>query len=641
MNGYLSDLDDPENMKNNAKDYINFKVMAAQDKYGDDPTIKAQAIANAKRDLIKGQIEQLRVNEPLKAKALADQNRALLGDQYAPVTDALIARANDQQAQVIGNAALTKAAIANVPGQISPDQLHDAFEGQESGHRQYGPNGQVLTSPTGAMGIRQIEPGTWAQWAQPGERIDNAADNRAVSNRILDSYYAQYGGDVSRVAVAYYSGPRNVSPAGSPNPWIQDYSMSKATPGNPSRPIPPVSTYVSNIVGRLGATKADATRFVMEDNPGVSDDVQQKAMQFVRQRIYDDQIAQNATATAAKAQQEQIQGSFAGKWMQGQAPTQQDIRDIGAAVSQGMITTEQGQSLMKMAMADYGLDQRMKFGPGFDDVLKRMVLPANDPNQIGGIGDIIKLGTPGDDGSAPQLTTGGMDQAIKLYGDLSKNPDAAFDYKVMGNLGAHAKNTMGKLQDMGAGPVQTNLKGLDLYESTLMPRLLKEYKDWKANGEKGENPLTLEHVDKMIEEVYPKAERDKDNLVGGTVAGSEPVPPVPAGLNPANWNSVMTDRPTVNGSPYPMAAWQTAIDTLQKNPTERTIGLFDKKFGPAYSGAEILGKLSSGSSQPTGLPGVNVVTPAAEWTARQPVASPEDQSQHSSFGTARTANNQP
>ena len=73
--GFLSDLNDPVNMAHNAKDYINFKVKAAQIQYGDDPTIKAQTIADAKRDLVKAQIEQISVNDPAKAKSIADNNR--------------------------------------------------------------------------------------------------------------------------------------------------------------------------------------------------------------------------------------------------------------------------------------------------------------------------------------------------------------------------------------------------------------------------------------------------------------------------------------------------------------------------------------------------------------------------------------
>ncbi len=79
-------------------------------------------------------------------------------------------------------------------------------------------------SSTGAIGGAQIMPATFKQYAKPGEDINNPADNKAVGQRIINDYAKKYDGDPARIAVAYYSGPGNVSPAGSENPWIEDKS---------------------------------------------------------------------------------------------------------------------------------------------------------------------------------------------------------------------------------------------------------------------------------------------------------------------------------------------------------------------------------------------------------------------------------
>jgi Transglycosylase SLT domain len=102
-------------------------------------------------------------------------------------------------------------------GVASADTLHRAIVLQESGG-----NPNVATSVDGARGIGQITPDTFAQYAKPGEKIDSPADNLAVSKRIIGDYYQRYNGDAARVAVAYFSGPGNVAPAGSATPWKED-----------------------------------------------------------------------------------------------------------------------------------------------------------------------------------------------------------------------------------------------------------------------------------------------------------------------------------------------------------------------------------------------------------------------------------
>lgn len=124
-------------------------------------------------------------------------------------------------------------------GAQSPAAVTQLFLGQESGNRDNIPN-----SVDHAVGPGQIQPATFAAFAKPGEVITNPADNRAVSQRIIESYMQKYNGDLGRVATAYFSGPSNVAPAGSATPYIRD-----AHDGNGKA----VSSYVSDIEARAGA----------------------------------------------------------------------------------------------------------------------------------------------------------------------------------------------------------------------------------------------------------------------------------------------------------------------------------------------------------------------------------------------------
>jgi hypothetical protein len=121
---------------------------------------------------------------------------------------------------------------------VSADQMDKALWSQESGGA-----ATARTSVTGATGGHQIQPATFQQYAKPGERIDDPTDNAIVGARIAADYTKRYDGDPARVAVAYFSGPDNVAPAGSPTPWKQDLKdpTGKST-----------SSYVGDVLRRVG-----------------------------------------------------------------------------------------------------------------------------------------------------------------------------------------------------------------------------------------------------------------------------------------------------------------------------------------------------------------------------------------------------
>lgn len=141
-----------------------------------------------------------------------------------------------------GALAATPGANGPPPPPAPPVPVNQAIIGQESRG-----NPNVATSVNGAHGIGQIIPSTFRAFARPGERISNPTDNLNVANRIIDHYSAAYNGDPERVAVAYFSGPGNVAPPGSPTPWIRD-----ARDGNGIH----TSQYVHQVLGRMGVAPA-------------------------------------------------------------------------------------------------------------------------------------------------------------------------------------------------------------------------------------------------------------------------------------------------------------------------------------------------------------------------------------------------
>jgi hypothetical protein len=130
----------------------------------------------------------------------------------------------------------------NTPVMSIADSIHQ----QESGGNVNPPANGVST------GSWQITPGTFSQYAKPGEDINNPKDNEAVGRRIIDDLSTKFNGDPARIAVGYFSGPGNVAPAGSKTPWVHDTQDANGKS---------VSSYVSDVTGRMqGSDFADQSR---------------------------------------------------------------------------------------------------------------------------------------------------------------------------------------------------------------------------------------------------------------------------------------------------------------------------------------------------------------------------------------------
>lgn len=103
LNGFVNSLDNAESMTHHASDYINFKVQESQIKFGDDPTIRSEAIAGAKRDLLKAQTDRIAVTDPASALRILDKNKNIAGTQYDDMYGRLRARAEHQTGQSKAN----------------------------------------------------------------------------------------------------------------------------------------------------------------------------------------------------------------------------------------------------------------------------------------------------------------------------------------------------------------------------------------------------------------------------------------------------------------------------------------------------------------------------------------------------------
>jgi soluble lytic murein transglycosylase-like protein len=237
--------------------------------------------------------------DPAGAQALLERYKAEMdAGTVATLTTSL--RAPVERSRAEG------AATATMAGRGTAGSIHDAILMQESGGR----DGQV--SVDGARGRMQIMPGTWAQYARPGENIDNPADNQAVGRRIIDDLSAKAGGDPARIAVGYFSGPGNIAPPGSPTPWKED-----RRDGNGMS----VSRYVAQVLNRMtppAAERSDSQKAALLDD--------------VRDRLKDEPLHVQLQGQALVAQM--LNHEQAGQ-EQARAVLGRELSDLSAAYQAG------------------------------------------------------------------------------------------------------------------------------------------------------------------------------------------------------------------------------------------------------------------------------------------------------------------
>lgn len=230
-------------------------------KWADTPEGKGtKAVFEAKQGEVMGNMVSTAVTtvakqDPIKASQMLDQYKSMIPPSYqASLSAALAQPVFDQHLQVgtqqfkMGLHSDYNEALTNPAPKLGPS-VSDAFFQQESsgGSAKYN---NIVGAGNVAVGPMQITPDTWNTWkglgiVKQGEAIDNPAQNEAVGRRAVNYYLDQYKDDpqqIQKSAVAYHSGPGNVSPLGSPTAYINNTvdDLGKHT-----------ADYVSDIQGRI------------------------------------------------------------------------------------------------------------------------------------------------------------------------------------------------------------------------------------------------------------------------------------------------------------------------------------------------------------------------------------------------------
>lgn len=249
-------------------------------------------------------------SDAIRARAAAGDTigAATMFGKLAPGMDAATRVSLGQHLEPLVMGARADSWVKGQMGTATPagtaDDIADAIHWQESrGHT------SSATSVDGAQGDWQVIPATFSRYAYAGEKIAVAADNERVARRFISDLNTKFNGDAARVAVGYFSGEGNVSPAGSVVPWKED-----KRDGNGMS----TSAYVSQTLARMkpsapAGDASDANMTAYPDFEGMakrandtfSDDPRQLAM--VQSRL---STAKTQYDLQHQAQRDAVQKSF-------------------------------------------------------------------------------------------------------------------------------------------------------------------------------------------------------------------------------------------------------------------------------------------------------------------------------------------
>lgn len=632
LNSFVRHLDDPDPLIQawDATRYIQFKEQEAQVKYGNDPTIMAGVREGARRDLLAAHIDAVAVNDPQGAMKILEKNKDLAATKYDDWYGKLRTRAEVQMSGQKAGTYFTAARGAGAPvmtaqpGQAAPaapttsDRVHDAIIKQESGG-----NPNERTSINGAVGVGQIMPATFQQYAKPGESINSPKDNLAVSKRIIDDYYQRFGGDPQRVAVAYFSGPGNVSPPGSVNPWKRDVAD-----GNGKT----VSSYVNDISGRLGtptaAVKAGAFQMAMNDpelraNQEAGGTAMHRTLTDIAQLVNAQEVAENQTAKQHHQAVETAAGDVTKRMFGMEGKPNQDWHGLFEEVRNNPVFADQPAlmtSLLDRITVRSGAQQALTYGPRFFELKQRMLQEPGTPGYMPDLTDIYRV-PPGD------LTPAGEHELVQIHAALKKSPDEPGLQKARAGLETAIRLQMVREQNMGPVVIK-NPVGEHLFNAQFIPQWSAAYAKWVEAGKNPWEFLTEKNATEMMNRIYPRNKRNADEVAMGAETGEAkglPLPEAPEGIDGDRWHSVVAATPTTAAGKLTPNGWSGALQMLIANPSPEVQAAFDRKYGSAkVTAKDTLEKLGINPQAAIIAAGVGAPATPAGQEQRFPAARPPE-----------------
>jgi hypothetical protein len=584
-----------------------------------------EAIASAKRDGLQAQLNAIAVKDPARALAILDKNREIAGVQYDNLAATYRGRAKQQQGFDVGNQTL-KSTYAASPT-LNPVALTNAGA-------QFGISGSYLmrthqiedanNSPTEnsahAAGPFQFIPETARRYGLSSQdRFDPeksaiAAARLAADNKVsLTSSLGRPPSD-PELYLAHQQGAGGAAALlNNPNVRAGDLVGDARIRQNGGDPNAPAAAFTgmwtqkfnNAPVAATANRKAQAIGAIMaipEDQ--IDPDVRQHAMTYVNQQLAAQAIAEEQDSKSRKAATDKLQSDMVADIIKGTVPGPEMIQRIA---NSGLPANEI-ENLYKFATNEGGVEDPLRYGPGYTQALGRILAAPEAPGKITAPAEVIQLYADG------HLSKKGVTELLGTMDKIKKQPDQAGITTVKSRQLDYYKSKMAidsEAPNLPGVPAFKNAKGLDIFNHEFVPAFEAAYSDWIA---KDKDPMAFlsdnKQMDAIMDRVYPPSQRKVDSLfASGQSEPPAPPPPAPEGVNKKSWDRLISQPPNQpDGKPWSLKSWGVAITRLRENADNPDyVNGFNTKFGPSgYTAQDILSRLPPKAkpyNDAAGLPG--------------------------------------
>jgi len=224
----------------------------------------------------------------------------------------------------------------------------------------------------------------------------------------------------------------------------------------------------------------------------------------------------------------------------------------------------------------------ISYGSEYADALKNIVEPKSETDRISDPRDILKMEADG------KLTAKGSDHLLGVLDKTKKSTSELGMQQREAGVLSYAKDYLDKSVNEPYYQVK-DPEGKGIYELKFLNMFYGQLDDWRnANKNMADFPLfDQKKLDQMLTILRPRAKINEFQIgAGGQEAPDAPLPPPPANVAPAAWQSYVTKPPSVGGKPITHTQWANVLSILSESPTNATMQYFDKHFGPAGFSAE-------------------------------------------------------
>ncbi len=423
-----------------------------------------------------------------------------------------------------------------------------------------------------------------------------------------------------------FTGPGGSVVPGGGQPMTMPASVSgaPAAPGLPPvdaapPPLPPTPTKPDEPIAPPTPEQIKASAYqAIRDRTDLSDEAKQHAYSAINQQITEQQVMEQATASAKKKVEEAQVDHYISQIGLHQSPP--DI--VRQIYSDPKLTGETKYRLANIAKAETGQEDKADLGTGYDKAFQRIMAPPGSQDRIGDPNELLRMTDAGD------LSSKGYARLSGYMRDAHKDLETRGVLTAKSEIYKYAEKQLsfdGTMSFPGMPPLK-DPEGAKLFSSTFVPAFESAYDKMIKDGTDPYKFLAKENIDKIISALPNKrtmaqTNLDRANAENELPAGKEAaaIPNAPEGVDPKEWLPIIKAPPLQdNGTPWQPHAWSIVINTLRENPTPETKAYFDQHFASkGYTADDMLKKLPpTPGAAPTTLP------PAAALADRPATAEP-------------------